>query len=87
MLNPDQRSVLRQGEIIEQLRLDLRHASSALDKWASRYNAARSAQEFFSELQRLMADNPALRSEWDRFCVVLKMTADEDFVKRHRDKL
>jgi hypothetical protein len=66
-----------QAACITKLNDDVSRLGKIIDGLQDRIKLAETKAKYWEELQKLIADNPTLASEWKRFCMFIKLSDDE----------
>lgn len=73
----DQRMIEAQAAQITKLNDLIKRQGKTIDGLTDRLKNYERGGKFWDELQKLIADNPTLASEWKRFCMFIKLSDDE----------
>lgn len=77
MINSDQRMIDTQARKISELNDRIRAKDVEIYNLKDKMYREHLAGKFYLEMQKAIIDNPALKSEWDNFCIVLRMVCPE----------
>lgn len=76
--------IAAQAAHISRLNGEVTELRRQVEEWRAKYHANREAAEFYIDLQKHVIENPLLQGEWNRFCSMLKLVGDEQYLARNR---
>lgn len=77
MISSDQRMIETQARKISELNNMVRSRDDEIQRLKDKMYHQHLAGKFYLEMQKSILDNPSLKSEWDNFCIVLRMVCPE----------
>lgn len=72
-----ERTVEAQAKHISRLNEDVRRYKDEIQYLKRQHAEDRKFAQFYRQMQEVILDNPTVMSEWQRFCMVLKMAKPE----------
>lgn len=81
----DQRDMMieKQAQLISTYRSNISKLEAERDRLKNEIDSLHRPAKFYLELQKQVGENPIVQAEWDRFLLVLKMAADDDYLREN----
>jgi len=77
MMDQNQRMIDVQARKISELNDTIRYKNDEIMRLKDTMYKQHLAGKFYLEMQKAIIENPSLKSEWDNFCIILRMTCPE----------